>query len=200
MKLKLVRISSQADSTNGILYIDDEFACYTLEDEQRKIKVKGETAIPLGIYEIQFRTVGGFHDRYKTKFASIHKGMLELQDVPNFQYILIHCGNTDEHTAGCILVGDSQENNVLLKDGFIGKSNQAYERIYPKIATALLNNEKVTIEITDLAVLKNGLNIVAVDNKAGSDYINSNQVWEKLSEINGQLKILTAKIDGKEIV
>ena len=38
MKLKLFRISSQEDSTNGILYIDDKFACYTLEDEQRKIK------------------------------------------------------------------------------------------------------------------------------------------------------------------
>lgn len=199
MKLKLVRISSQADSTNGILYINDEFACYTLEDEQRKIKVKNETAIPLGIYEIKFRTVGGFHTKYADRFKSMHKGMLELQNVPDFEYILIHCGNTDEHTAGCILVGDSQENNVLLKDGFIGKSTQAYSRIYPKIATALLNNEKVTIEIVDLASLKSGLNITA-DNYSGADYINANQVWEKLSEINGQLNILTAKIDGKEIL
>ena len=198
MKLKLVRISSQADSTNGILYIDDEFACYTLEDEQRKIKVKGETAIPLGIYEIQFRTVGGFHDRYKTKFASIHKGMLELQDVPNFQYILIHCGNTDEHTAGCILVGDSQENNVLLKDGFIGKSNQAYERIYPRIASALLNNEKVEIEITDLAELKKHLN--GVSNKAPDEMVSGKMVWDKLAEINGNLINLSVKLDGKKIL
>lgn len=199
MELKLYRVSSQADSTNGILYINDEFACFTLEDEQRKVKVKGETAIPLGIYEIQFRTVGGFHTKYQSRFSDIHKGMLELQDVPNFQYILIHCGNTDEHTAGCILVGDSQENNELLKDGFIGKSTQAYKRIYPKIASALLNNEKVTIEIMDLAQLKKGLN-GAIDNKTGTEYINAQQVWDKLSDINGQLKILSAKMDGQDIV
>ena len=46
--------------------------------------------------------------------------MLHVLDVPGFEYILIHCGNTDEHTAGCLLVGDSQENNQITKDGFIG--------------------------------------------------------------------------------
>lgn len=198
MELKLYRISSQADSTNGILYINNEFACYTLEDEQREIKVKHETAIPLGIYEIQFRTVGGFHDRYKKRFSGIHKGMLELQDVPNFQYILIHCGNTDEHTSGCILLGDTQENNELVKDGFIGKSTQAYSRIYPKIAGALINNEKVTIEIIDLAKLKKGLN--GVSNKQADEYINGKKVWEKLSAINGELKILNAKMENKNII
>ena len=47
--------------------------------------------------------------------------MLHITNVPNFEYILIHCGNTDEHTSGCLLVGDSQENNGLITDGFIGK-------------------------------------------------------------------------------
>lgn len=198
MKLKLVRISSQSDSTNGILYINDEFACYTLEDEQRKIKVHGETAIPLGIYEIKFRTVGGFHTKYADRFKSIHKGMLELQNVPNFEYILIHCGNTDEHTAGCILVGDSQENNEIIKDGFIGKSTDAYKRIYPKIANALLNNEKVEIEIIDLAELKKGLN--GVSNKANDEYISGKMVWEKLSEIKGEVQVLNAKLENKQII
>ena len=50
--------------------------------------------------------------------------MLELQDVPNFKYILIHAGNTDEQTAGCILVGDSQNNNDIQTDGFIGSSQK----------------------------------------------------------------------------
>ena len=58
--------------------------------------------------------------------------------------------NTDEHTAGCLIVGDSQENNVLIKDGFIGRSTQAYKRIYPPIAEALENGEEVTIEYIDL--------------------------------------------------
>ena len=198
MKLKLVRVSSQADSTSGILYIDDEFACYTLEDEQRKVKVKSETAIPLGIYEIKFRSVGGFHTRYSSRFGDMHKGMLELQDVPNFEYILIHCGNTDEHTAGCILVGDTQENNVLMKDGFIGKSTQAYKRIYPRIASALLNNEKVTIEIIDFLQLKGGLN--GASNKSSDEMVSGKMVWEKLAEINGNLINLNAKIDGNQIL
>ena len=199
MKLKLVRISSQKDSTNGILYINDEFACYTLEDEQRKIKVKHETAIPLGIYEIQFRKVGGFHTKYLNRYgADFHKGMLELQDVPNFEYILIHTGNTDEHTSGCILVMDNQENNLLIKDGFGGKSRQAYERIYPKIASALVNNEKVTIEIVDFLELEKGLN--GVSNKQTDEYISGKKVWEKLSAINGELKLLNAKLEDKRII
>ena len=199
MKLKLVRISSQIDSTNGILYINDEFACYTLEDEQRKIKVKHETAIPLGIYEIQFRKVGGFHTKYLNRYgADFHKGMLELQDVPNFEYILIHTGNTDEHTSGCILVMDNQENNLLIKDGFGGKSRQAYERIYPKIASALLNNEKVTIEIVDFLELEKGLN--GVSNKQTDEYISGKKVWEKLSAINSELKLLNAKLGDKRII
>lgn len=193
MKLKLYRISSEADSTSGILMINDKFECYTLEDEQRQVKVMHETAIPLGIYEIQLRTVGGFHSKYIKRFGDMHKGMLELQDVPNFQYILIHCGNTDEHTSGCILVGDSQENNIVKKDGFIGSSTQAYKRIYPKIASALINNEKVTIEIVDLT------NNESVNNKSSDEYINAREVWDKLAEINGNIKTLNAKMDNKHI-
>ena len=77
--------------------------------------------------------------------------MLHVLNVPGFEYILIHCGNTDEHTAGCLLVGDSQENNQITEDGFIGKSTQAYKRIYPMIAKAIRKKEEVTIEYKDLA-------------------------------------------------
>jgi len=63
--------------------------------------------------------------------------------------ISLHTGNTDEHTAGCLLVGDSQENNVIIKDGFVGKSNNAYKRIYPRIAKALEKGEEVKIEYVD---------------------------------------------------
>jgi hypothetical protein len=91
------------------------------------------------------RKVGGYHTKYSKRFSDIHIGMLHVLDVPNFEYILIHCGNTDEHTAGCLLVGDSQENNQITKDGFIGKSTQAYKRIYPDIANAIDCGEDVTI-------------------------------------------------------
>jgi len=153
MKLKVLRFSSQEDSTSGLLFIDGdlglEFSCYTLEDERRSLKVRGETRVPAGTYQIKLRKEGGFHERYKKKYGAWHRGMLHVQDVPEFEYILIHTGNTDEHTAGCLLVGDSQENNIIIKDGFIGKSNNAYKRIYPKIARAIEKGNNVTIEYID---------------------------------------------------
>ena len=69
--------------------------------------------------------------------------------MPNFEYILIHTGNTDEHTAGCLLVGDSQQANFGESNGFVGSSNQAYKRIYPPIAKAIEDGEKVTITYVD---------------------------------------------------
>jgi hypothetical protein len=148
MKLEVLRFSSGEDSTSGLLFdVTGEriFLSYTLEDEYRDNKIAGETRIPDGIYKIGFRKEGGFHSKYKKRFPSIHKGMLQVNNVPNFDFILIHCGNTDEHTAGCLLVGDSQINNMVQKDGFIGESTQAYKRIYPPIAEALENGEEVTI-------------------------------------------------------
>jgi hypothetical protein len=154
MELIVLRISSQEDSTSGLLFeqtdIGKQFMCYTLEDEKRALKVPGETRVPAGIYDIEFRTEGGFHNRYSKKFA-FHKGMLQVMNVPNFEYILLHIGNDDSHTAGCLLIGDSQENNMIIKDGFIGKSGNAYKRIYPKIAKALENGERVTIQYIDYA-------------------------------------------------
>ena len=158
MNLEVIRFSSGTDSTNGMLFetiqqgneIDGiwkqkKFLAYTLEDEQRDDKVFGETRIPDGTYQLGLRKEGGYHQKYSKRFDDIHIGMLHVLNVPNFEYILIHCGITDEHTAGCLLVGDSQENNLITKDGFIGKSTQAYKRIYPRIASALERGEKVTI-------------------------------------------------------
>tara|TARA_R110002020_G_scaffold13584_7_gene48790 strand:- start:1575 stop:2051 length:477 start_codon:yes stop_codon:yes gene_type:complete len=154
MKLKVLRFSSQKDSTSGLLFLEKdtgiEFLCYTLEDEYRKEKVYAETRIPAGKYNITLRQVGGFDARYKKKFPDIHKGMLWVRNVPNFEYILIHCGNTDSHTAGCLLLGDSQQSNIISKDGFIGSSKQAYKRVYPIIANALDIGDSVTIEYVDL--------------------------------------------------
>ena len=114
--LKLYRICSRKNSTLGMLYVErpskfnigeraKEYLCFTLEDEARENKIPGETRIPAGKYEIKLRTEGGHDARYSTRFRGMHKGMLELQDVPEFKYILIHCGNTEEDTAGCLLLG-----------------------------------------------------------------------------------------------
>lgn len=155
MKLEVLRISSQKDSTNGILFDvtggQRKFLCYTLEDEHRPLeaKVMGETRIPAGTYNITLRKVGGFHGRYSKRYGDMHKGMLWVRNVPGFEYILIHSGNTDEHTAGCLLVGNTQNENITKKDGFIGASRVAYERIYPPIAAALEAGQQVTIEYID---------------------------------------------------
>jgi hypothetical protein len=151
MKLEVLRFSSHSDSTLGLLFDVTEgrkFLCFTLEDEARVTKVMAETRIPEGTYELKLRTVGGYHGKYTKKYGSFHKGMIHVQDVPNFKYILWHTGNTDEHTAGCLLLGDTSQQNIS-KEGFIGASTEAYKRVYPNIAKAILSGEKVTAEYID---------------------------------------------------
>ena len=150
--IEVLRYSSSVDSTLGILSENGpdgrEFLAYTLEDEFREEKVSAETRIPEGTYDVKLRTTGGFHSRYTSKFGDWHKGMLHIQDVPGFEYILIHTGNTDEHTEGCLLVADSSTQNIT-KDGFIGASVSAYKRIYPSLAQWLLDGNILTITYID---------------------------------------------------
>jgi hypothetical protein len=150
MNLNLLRFSSQREDSLGILMATDafwNFMCFTLEDEYRIKKVAGETRIPSGTYAIRLRKHGGFHSRYSARFPNIHQGMLELIDVPGFTDILIHCGNRDEDTAGCILVGDAVSENVT-EDGTLMRSVAAYRRIYPAIANSL-KNSPVYMSIVD---------------------------------------------------
>ena len=152
MKLEVIRFSSQNDSTLGLLFDvthGRKFLCFTLEDEARDTKVMGETRIPAGIYDLKLRTEGGYHNRFLKKFGpTFHKGMIWVQNVPNFRWILWHTGNTDEDTAGCLLLGDSSQQNVS-KGGFIGASNDAYKRVYPVIAEAILSGQRVRVKYID---------------------------------------------------
>ena len=188
MKLDVIRLQFGSDATNGILLIDGVFECFTLEDEVRDgQKQMGETAIPLGEYEIKFRTVGGYDAKYQKKFGTTwHKGMLELQDVPNFKYILIHTGNTDEHTAGCLLVGETQQDLDRGKDGFVGGSGDAYKKMYPKVRDALLNGEKVTIKYSNI----NTNDAPELSNKAQDDVMLTALVDKKFDTIIKELKTL----------
>jgi hypothetical protein len=153
MQLEVLRFSSEDDSTSGLLFDitngNRKFLAYTLEDEYREEKEIHETRIPAGTYNVTLRIEGGFHQRYVTKYGDMHKGMLWVRDVPGFEYILIHTGNTDEHTSGCLLLGDTQTNNQIKEDGFIGSSVQAYKRVYPSIAKVLEDGGIVNITYTD---------------------------------------------------
>jgi hypothetical protein len=107
--------------------------------------VAGETRIPAGTYQIKLRTDGGMTVKYKSKFPE-HRGMLWLQDVPGFEWIYIHVGINDDHTAGCILVGD-----VAMASGELGQSTTAYRRIYGLVSNAILAGEPVSILITEVS-------------------------------------------------
>jgi hypothetical protein len=195
MKLQVVRTQFGKDATNGLLFIDGKFECYTLEDQYQAVKVMHETCIPEGEYDIQFRKTGGFHTRYSAKYGNSHYGMLHLQDVPGFTYILIHSGNTDEHTSGCLIVGETQQDLDLGKDGFVGQSVKAYKAMYRKVANELLQGKKVSIEYLNIQqLLKKDLNEASL-----TDVIVAKDVMEKLQEINGGVIALNAKIKGRVI-
>ena len=192
MKYEVLRVSSQKDSTSGLLFEVDngkrKFLCYTIEDEQRDVKVWGETRIPAGTYQLELRTEGGFHNRYKSRYA-FHKGMIWVKDVPGFEYILWHTGNTDESTAGCLILGNSQESNIVKKDGFVGYSRDAYAFVYPRVAAAIESGLRVSVEYIDY----DG------DIPELTQEVPKDNIMDKLKEISGEVQILSAKLDGKRI-
>jgi len=153
VKLHLLRTASGKESTISSLFdVTDarRFLCFTLEDEYRAQKLYGETRIPAGAYRITLRSEGGFHLRYAKRFHAIHRGMLWIRDVPNFQWVLVHCGNRDEETAGCLLVGDGAVYDAIGGDHELLHSSPAYARIYPNIAAAA-ERDDCHIQIEDLA-------------------------------------------------
>tara|TARA_R100001443_G_scaffold31672_2_gene45829 strand:+ start:891 stop:1478 length:588 start_codon:yes stop_codon:yes gene_type:complete len=195
MKLQVVRTQFGKDATNGLLFIDGVFECYTLEDQYQVEKVMHETCIPEGTYDIEFRKTGGFHAKYSDRYKNAHYGMLHLQDVPGFTYILIHTGNTDEHTSGCLIVGETQQDLDINFNGMVGSSAVAYKKMYAKVANQLLQGKKVTIEYSKI-----DLDNKELSNAASPDLIKPDSVYEKLQEISGEIQVLSAKLDGKDIV
>jgi len=148
--IDIIRHNPGDDSTVGILFADGDFQCYSLEDEHRDVKVSGETRIPAGEYNLKLRTANsGMNLRYKAKFGNFHQGMLWLQDVPGFEWIYIHIGNTDDHTAGCILVGYDTVTDDHHGGGSIQRSAKAYKKLYEKVYQWLDAGDKVTVVIRE---------------------------------------------------
>lgn len=152
MELKNRRISSGDEATLGNLFdvsSDPRFLCYVLEDQFNEPKVPGETRIPPGRYQVKLRTEGGMFGRYKARFPW-HRGMLWLQNVPEFKFIYMHVGNKDDDSEGCLLLGDGQMQNVTER-GQVTSSVSAYRRVYELILAALDNGEEVWITVEDYA-------------------------------------------------
>lgn len=147
MELLLKRIARKNGYTIGKLYVNSVYVCDTIEDQDRlfygKPKVKGETAIPMGRYEIVQNV---FSPRFgnKTFYKSLCGGYLpRLVAVPQFDGVLIHCGNTSKDTEGCILVG---LNKVV---GKVVDSQKMFTRLMKDyLLPAKMRNEKTYITIT----------------------------------------------------
>ena len=148
MHIQFIRYATNEHATASLVFIDGVFFCHGLEDQKQEVKVRGETRIPAGVYEVKFRLVmSPKTERYRALFPwfTYH---LQLQNVPGFDYIYIHVGNDDDDTEGCLLVGDSI-NNLTIDRGFLGSSTNAFKRVYLLVKEALNAGERVFVEVAD---------------------------------------------------
>lgn len=129
------------DYTVGRLYVDDRLFCNTLEDrivdknkngvfDGDEKKVYSESAIPYGTYKIIYN--------WSPKFG---RNLPRLLNVPHFEGILIHPGNTAADSAGCILVGKNTEVGRLTNSRYIS------DELNKLIDEAQRKGEPITIEI-----------------------------------------------------
>lgn len=127
MKLSLIRKSRSEDFTLGELFIDGQFFCYTVEDKVRPIgeKVFGKTAIPAGSYNVIINMSNHFK-----------KEMPLLLNVPGFEGVRIHSGNTADDSEGCIIIG------MVKTENGVGMSRVAFTKLMDKI-----KGKELTIEI-----------------------------------------------------
>ena len=153
-KVDVKRVGDNGETSLGVIYLDGIAICGSIEDqEQKERKIDSETRVSNGVYRLALRAEGGFHKRYTEKYAKKgsewHKGMLciynaagwrlNCPDGKTFRYVLVHLGNTDDHTASCLL-----PNYVLdfLNDKG-SRSGDAYEDIYPILRDSILASNKI---------------------------------------------------------
>ena len=151
MKLKLKRIYKGDTYTIGHLYAEGNYICDTIEDvdrgltqdmpddQIRRAKVKAQTAIPTGTYSITLNVVSQKFKKYSYYEGFCDGKLPRLLNVKGFDGILIHKGNTQNDSAGCIIVGYNK-----IK-GKVVNSQQAFEKLY-KILKLDKNNITITIE------------------------------------------------------
>lgn len=152
MILRMTEIGSTSNSTASHLFIDNIPFCFVIEDGHRYAKVMHETRIPAGRYRILPRRSGKFFSNYSKRWG--HKFVPHLIDVPGFEYILIHIGNTIHDTSGCLLVNRQVG---LGRDGnyFGADSTSVYQLLYLLMEKALERKEEIWIEIQRNPVVEN---------------------------------------------
>lgn len=156
MNFILQRFSDNRKSTLGILLkklqhgeaMKTILQCYTLEDESREAKISGETRIPAGKYDLVINKADTpLTLRYRAKY-SWFKYHIEVKNVSGFKGIYIHIGNYDSNSDGCILLGDSADNNSIT-EGMISNSTAAFKRFYDSVYTHLEGGGTASIDIRD---------------------------------------------------
>lgn len=142
MELLVKRRALNFKYTIGSLYINGVYFCDTLEDTVRGTKIAGITAIPYGTYKITMDVVSPkFKDR---SWAKPYGGKLpRLLNVPNFEGVLIHVGNTAEDTSGCLLVGKNK-----VKGKVVDSTNTFMELMEKHLLPAKRRGEEITITYT----------------------------------------------------
>jgi len=141
MRLLLERKYIRRNYTIGRLYVDGVFFSNTLEPPVRDLnrngrfdngekKIKRKTAIPYNLYRVIYN--------WSPKFG---RNLPRLLDVPEFEGVLIHPGNSIKDTEGCILVGENKIKGELVN------SRYCSDLLNKKIDTAIQRGERVEIEI-----------------------------------------------------
>ena len=153
MDLRLKRIAKKNGYTIGKLYINNAYFCDTLEDVDRGLsssmsndvlkykKLAHITAIPTGRYQVAMDVISPRLS--KSNFYKQYGGgrVPRLLNVPAFEGILIHCGNTAKDTDGCILVGKNS------KVGMVLDSKITYSKLYPLLEAAYKHKERIFITV-----------------------------------------------------
>lgn len=130
MNIKVKRTAFRDKYTIGKMYLNGVYFCDTLEDKVRDLskekKIPGDTAIPSGKYKVILNE----SPRFK-------RVLPRLLNVPHFDGILIHRGNTDKDTSGCILIGENKKVGQVI-------NSTGYEI---KLVEILSKEKDITIEI-----------------------------------------------------
>lgn len=142
MNIELKRVNRTDGYTEGRLFIDSKYFCDTLEPAERPAgqKVAGRTAIPYGIYSVTIDIISPKYSR-KEAYVPIEARMPRLLDVPGFEGILIHPGNSADDTAGCILVGQ------CASPGRLSNSRVMFFELYERLKKARTLNDPITLTI-----------------------------------------------------